>query len=385
MSVTQNSGLNVKMSTLAINAGSSSLRLSVFVQTVNGLERLAQVHHSNISTPDPSLLENFIASLDGVEITHVVHRVVQGGMHFDTPCLIDTAVEAEIEQLIPLAPLHNPVALEWIRLARRLLGERVPQVAVFDTAFYRSLPEVAAIYALPRKLCREQGIRRYGFHGIAHRAMLHRWQKVRPDIRDGGRVISLQLGSGCSVTAIDHGLAVDTSMGFSPLEGLLMATRSGDVDPAVVTYLQKQAGLSAEEVEQLLNKQSGLLGVSGESHDMQVLLNSGSFDAELAVNLYCYRVRKYIGAYLAVLGGADAILFGGGVGENSPQVRAKILQGMEWSGVQLDLFDNNRASGAEARISTVASRTDVWVMPVDEAQVMVLDATAIMNDIGGSL
>jgi len=139
MSVTQNSGLNVRMSTLAINAGSSSLRLSLFVQTVNGLERLAQVHHSNISTFDSSLLENFIASLDGVEITHVVHRVVQGGVHFDAPCLIDTAVEAEIEQLIPLAPLHNPIALEWIRFSRRLLGERVPQVAVFDTAFYRSI------------------------------------------------------------------------------------------------------------------------------------------------------------------------------------------------------------------------------------------------------
>ncbi|NOX93189.1 MAG: acetate/propionate family kinase [Gammaproteobacteria bacterium] len=373
------------MSVLAVNAGSSSLRLSLFVQTEDGLERLAGVHHSGIDIPDSSLLERFIASFDAVEITQVVHRVVHGGERFTMPCLIDAAVETEIERLIPLAPLHNSVALEWIRLARGLFGEQVPQVAVFDTAFYHSLPKVAATYALPRELCQELGIRRYGFHGIAHRAMLSRWQEIRPEVKDGGRVISVQLGSGCSITAINHGVPVDTSMGFSPLEGLLMATRSGDVDPMVVTCLQRQAGLNIEEVERLLNKQSGLLGVSGESHDMRVLLNSDSPDAELAVNLYCYRIRKYIGAYLAVLGGADAILFGGGVGENSPQVRAKILQGMEWSGVQLNLFDNDNAAGKEICISAVTGKTEVWVIPVDEAQVMALDAVTIMAGRGDSL
>ncbi len=373
------------MSILTINAGSSSLRLSLFAHTENGLEQLAGVHHKNIDTADLFLLENFIASIDDADITQVVHRVVHGGIRLTAPCLIDAAVEAEIKRLIPLAPLHNPPALEWIRLARHLLGEQVRHIAIFDTAFYRSLPTVASTYALPQELCRKHNIRRYGFHGVAHQAMLHRWKEIRPEIKNGGRVISVQLGSGCSITAIDHGVPVDTSMGFSPLEGLLMATRSGDIDPSVVIYLQRQAGLNAEEIEQLLNKQSGLLGISGESNDMQALLNSDHPDAELAVNLYCYRVRKYIGAYLAVLEGADAILFGGGVGENSSQVRAKILQGMEWSGVQLDLFDNNRASGTEARISTVASRTDVWVIPVDEAQVMVLDAAAIMSDMEGSL
>lgn len=365
------------MTILTINAGSSSLRLSLFVERGDSLEQLAEAHHTGINRPDSSLLENFMASADATEITRVVHRVVHGGAQLVTPCLINATVEAEIRRLIPLAPLHNPPALEWIQLARRLLGEQIPQIAVFDTAFYATLPEVATTYALPRELCREQGIRRYGFHGIAHRAMLTRWQEIKPEIRKGGRVISLQLGSGCSITAIDHDVPVDTSMGFSPLEGLLMATRSGDIDPAVIVYLQRQAGLNIEAIEQLLNKQSGLLGVSGESNDMRVLLNSNNPDAERAINLYCYRVRKYIGAYFSVLGGADVILFGGGVGENSPQIRAKILQGMEWAGVQLNLSDNDSATGKEMCVSTMDSQIDVWVIPVDEAQMMARDCVSL--------
>ncbi len=371
------------MSILAINAGSSSLRLSLFVQAESSLKQLASVHYKGIDSADLSLLGNFISSVEATGITLVVHRVVHGGTRLVTPCRIDAAVEAEIKRLIPLAPLHNPSALEWIQLARRLLGEHVSQVAVFDTAFYQSLPEVATIYAMPRELCREHGIRRYGFHGIAHRAMLNRWREVRPDVRGGGRVISIQLGSGCSITAIDHGAPVDTSMGFSPLEGLLMATRSGDVDPAVIMFLQRQEGMNVEDVERLLNTQSGLLGVSDESNDMQVLLDSGSPDAELAVSLYCYRVRKYIGAYLSVLGGADAILFGGGVGENSAKIRMKILRDMQWLGVSLDLFRNDNVTGKELCISAADSQTDVWVMPVDEARVMALDAVAIMNNVEG--
>jgi len=373
------------VSILTINAGSSSLRLSLFAQTDDGLARLAETHLQDISVPDLSLLADFIASVNTAEITLIVHRVVHGGALFTTPSLIDTAVEEKIERLIPLAPLHNPSALEWIRLARRLLGEQVPQVAVFDTAFYQSLPEVAVTYALPQVLCRQYNIRRYGFHGIAHRAMLNRWREISPEVKDGGRVISVQLGSGCSITAIDHGEPVDTSMGFSPLEGLVMATRSGDLDPAVSTYLQRQAGLSIEELERLLNKQSGLLGLSGESSDMRMLLDSDSPEAALAVNLYCYRVRKYIGAYLTVLGGADVILFGGGVGENSSQVRAKILQGMEWLGVELDPVRNDNATGNEACISVAASQSKVWVIPVDEALMMVLDAVAITKSMGDSL
>ncbi len=362
------------MSILTINAGSSSLRLCLFEQTDGGLAKLAEARYQDADTKDTSLLADFIASVDVAEITLMVHRVVHGGAQLTAPCLIDAAVAAEIEQLAVLAPLHNPRALTWIRLARDLLGEQVPQVAVFDTAFYLSLPQVAATYALPREWCRRHAIRRYGFHGIAHRAMWDRWRQIRPKIKDGGRVISVQLGSGCSITAIDRGAPVDTSMGFSPLEGLVMATRCGDLDPAVLTYLQRHAGLSAEEIERVLNEQSGLLGVSGDSGDMRVLLDSGSTEAQLAVNLYCYRVRKYIGAYVAALGGVDAILFGGGVGENSPQVRAKILQSMEWLGLEVDVDGNKTSVGMEAAISAVKSRVEAWVIPVDEASVMAREA-----------
>ena len=366
---------------LTINAGSSSLRLSLFEQAGDGLVRLTEVYHDGITEYAPSLLGDVIASVDVAEITLVVHRVVHGGVLLTSPCLIDAMVEAEIERLIPLAPLHNPAALMWIRLARRLLNEQVPQVAVFDTAFYQSLPEVAATYALPHELCRHYGIRRYGFHGIAHRAMWQRWRALRPEIEGGGRVISVQLGSGCSITAIDRGGPVDTSMGFSPLEGLMMATRSGDVDPTVITYLQREVGLDAEEIERLLNKQSGLFGLSGESSDMRVLLDSDNPDAQLSVDLYCYRVRKYIGAYLAVLGGVDAIVFGGGVGENSSQVRMKILQGMKWLGLELDDDGNKNAVGVEANISTANSRIEVWVIAVDEASVMAQEALEKMSNV----
>ncbi len=367
---------------LTINSGSSSLRLSLFAKTDGGLVQLAQAHHQGVGAPDRSLLADFVIPVDTTEIRLLVHRVVHGGTQLTSPCLIDASVEATIEELSVLAPLHNPPALEWIRLARRLFGEQIPQIVVFDTAFYQSLPQVAATYALPQALCQQYNIRRYGFHGIAHRAMLNCWKNIRPEINKGGRIISVQLGSGCSITAIDHGTTVDTSMGFSPLEGLVMATRCGDLDPTIIAYLQRQAGLDAGALEHLFNKQSGLLGLSGESSDMRVLLDSDNPGAELAVDLYCYRVRKYIGAYLAVLGGADAILFGGGVGENSPLVRGKILQGMAWLGLKLDMIRNDNAVGKEACISAVASQSEVWVIPVDEAQTMALDAVAMMEKLG---
>ena len=361
------------MSILTINAGSSSLRLSLFAQTNNGLIKQAETHHQNITTVDSLFLADFIASVTAAEITLIVHRVVHGGDLFIAPTLIDMMVEKTIKQLIPLAPLHNPSALHWIQQTRHLLGE-LPQVAVFDTAFYHSLPKVAATYALPQALCQQYKIRRYGFHGIAHCAMLNRWLEIQPEIKGGGKVISVQLGSGCSITAINHGVPMDTSMGFSPLEGLVMATRPGDFDPAVILYLQQQAKLSEEELVHLLNKQSGLLGLSGESGDMRLLLESDTLEATLAIDLYCYRVRKYIGAYLSVLGGADAILFGGGVGENSAQVRANILKSMEWLGIILDATQNENSQGKEVRISSAESQTEVWVITVDEARVMAQSA-----------
>ncbi len=369
------------MKILTINAGSSSLRLNLFAQTDAGLVSLAEAHYQNVASVASPLLATFIASVNLTEISLVVHRVVHGGERLTAPMLIDMRVEKEIEQLIPLAPLHNPLALKWIRFARDLLGEATPQMAVFDTEFYQSLPQVATTYALPQDLCQQHNIRRYGFHGIAHRAMLNRWQQMRPEIKNGGRVISLQLGSGCSITAINDGVPVDTSMGFSPLEGLVMAERSGDLDPAIIPFLQQQAGLSAEEIEQLLSKRSGLLGVSGESGDMRVLLDSDNPDAQLAVDLYCYRAHKYIGAYLAVLGGVDAILIGGGVGMNSAQVRGRIISGMEWLGLSLDADKNKEAQGKEACISAVESRSEVWVMVVDEASAMARSALDLFHHV----
>jgi acetate kinase len=210
--------------------------------------------------------------------------------------------------------------------------------------------------------------------------MWRRWRQLRPGIADGGRVISIQLGAGCSITATRCGDAVDTSMGFTPLEGLVMATRSGDVDPGLLTFLQRAEGLKPEQLERLLNDESGLLGLSGESADMKCLLDSRQPDASLAVDVYCYRVRKYIGAYVAVLGGADAILFGGGVGEHAPAPRSKILSGLEVLGISLDASANRAAIGTEARISGDGSKVEVWVVPVEEAKILACAAAAVVDD-----
>jgi acetate kinase len=259
-----------------------------------------------------------------------------------------------------------------------LFGVETAQVAVFDTAFYATLPKVAATYALPRALAAKHGIKRYGFHGIAHQAMWRRWVELRPRARQGGCAISLQLGAGCSITAIRDGRAADTSMGFSPLEGLVMATRPGDVDPGALTFLARAEGLSLDRLERLLNEEAGLLGMSGTSGDMRTLLEADDEDARLAVDVYCYRTRKYIGAYLAALGGAEAILFGGGVGEHAPLVRAKILAGLGWLGIVLDPDANRAAVGTEMCISHRSSKVELWVIPVDEAAILAQAALTVM-------
>jgi acetate kinase len=232
------------------------------------------------------------------------------------------------------------------------------------------MPDVSKVYALPGDLCEKHGIRRYGFHGIAHKAMIRRLKELRPDSTKGGRVISIQLGSGCSITALKNGSPIDTSMGFSPLEGLVMSSRPGDIDPGIVVYLQKAAGFSIEETERLLNVSSGLLGISGISGDMRSLLESSEPSARLAIDIYCYRARKYIGAYAAALGGVDAILIGGGVGENAPVIRGKILENMEWCGMNLDESANADTIGKQGRISAHTSSAEIWVIQVDEAAVL---------------
>ena len=360
---------------LTVNTGSSSVRLAVFASE---LKRFADARYPDAGGAAPRL-RAFLHERGVRDVGAVAHRVVHGGAKLIRPCVVDGEVEAEIERLASLAPLHNPVALAWIRACREVLGNDVTQVAVFDTAFYAHLPERARRYALPRALCEKHGLRRYGFHGLAHEAMWRRWRALRPELKDGGRVISLQLGAGCSITAVEHGHPIDTSMGFTPLEGLVMATRSGDVDPGLLTFLQRADTLTSDQLEHLLTHESGLHGLAGEG-DMQALLARDDPDARLAVDVYCYRARKYIGAYFAALGGVDAILFGGGVGEHAAPIRSKILADLESLGIVLDEAANQTAVGAEARISRDDSPVAVWVIPVDEAQVLARAALALVAE-----
>ena len=307
------------------------------------------------------------------QVEAVGHRVVHGGEGFLQPVLIDDAVVEEIAALSELAPLHNPASLAGIHGARQVLGSAVPMVAVFDTAFHHTLPPSARTYALPHELAARHHIRRYGFHGIAHASLVAGYASFTGSSLEKDRLITLQLGNGCSATAIAGGKSVETSMGFTPLEGLVMGTRSGDLDPSIVSYLSHRENVDASDVERWLNERSGLLGVSGRTNDMRELEATAQAHDEraaLAIELFCYRARKYIGAYLAVLGGADAIVFGGGIGENSPEIRTRICAGMEWCGLLLDKDRNGAAvylpPGSAARISQDAASLAAYVVADDE-------------------
>jgi acetate kinase len=363
---------------LTVNTGSSSVRLGLFEKTSKGLTSVDERYVKADEDVPENLVKQFLH--ERLEIIHVAaHRIVHGGSTLTKSCIISEEAESEIDRLSLLAPLHNPIALKWVRACRSVIGDSLPQIAVFDTAFYTAMPDVSKIYALPKDLCKEHDINRYGFHGIAHRAMLKRLKKLRPDIGNEGKVISIQLGSGCSITAIKEGRPVDTSMGFSPNEGLVMSTRSGDIDSGVLVYLQNKAGFSINEIDKIINKLSGLLGVSDVSSDMKILLASDEPEARLAVEIYCYRAKKYLGAYMAALGGVDCILFGGGVGENAPLIRKKILDNMEWFGISLDRHANDETTGKEGYVSSDKSKIDVMVIPVDEAVVLAEEAVDIMG------
>jgi acetate kinase len=301
---------------------------------------------------------------------------------------IDDSVLRGMEEMIELAPLHNPHNLKGVAAARAVLGAELPNVAVFDTAFHHTLPEKAYLYAIPYQLYRRHKVRRYGFHGTSHRYVSYRWRELTLVSREDTRIITLHLGNGCSACAIDHGNSVDTSMGFTPLEGLVMGTRSGDLDPAVVEFLEAKEGLTATAVDNLLNKQSGLLGISGLTNDMRDLLAEAHENddrrARLAIDMFCYRARKYIGAYLAALGGADAIIFAGGIGENAPEVRAQICRGLEWTGIEIDEEANRRmVGGGEGRITTHSSRLAVWVIPTDEELLIARDTFRVVTGVEG--
>jgi acetate kinase len=294
---------------------------------------------------------------------------------------VDEKVAERIDALRELAPLHNGPALDALTACRERLGD-VPTVAVFDTAFHSRMPEHASRYAIPHDLARRHGIRRFGFHGIAHRYLVERYATISAKALSDTRVVSLQLGNGCSAAAVDGGRSVDTSMGFTPLEGLVMGTRSGDLDPALVGWIARAEGVDVEEVEEWLNRRSGLLGLSGRSGDVRELMEAeagGDEGARLALDVFCHRAKKYIGAYLAALGGADAVLFGGGIGENAPEVRARICNGLQPLGITVDDDANDRTIGSEERISSSHSQIDVYVIPVDEGVVMVRAAMALLG------
>jgi len=317
------------------------------------------------------------------EIEAVGHRVVHGGEQFTHSALIDADVLRGIDETIDLAPLHNPHNLKGIHAARQALGPKIPQVAVFDTSFHATLPEHAYLYAIPYSLYRRHRVRRYGFHGTSHRYVAYRYRKLTDTTRENTRLITLHLGNGCSACAIAGGNSVDTSMGFTPLEGLVMGTRSGDLDPAILEFISVKEGLSIAEVDTLLNKQSGLLGISGLTHDMRDLLaeerEHDDRRARLAIEIFCYRIRKYIGAYLAAMGGADAVVFAGGIGENSPEIRARVVDGMEWAGLSLDPAANTATvNGAEGRISREGARLAAWVIPTDEELLVARDTVRIV-------
>jgi acetate kinase len=402
------------MKILVINCGSSTLKFQVvqvedaprsdrdergladgIVDGVGGLATIefraedGETLRANVAVADHGeatghLLEwlDSVGLLGPNGIEAVGHRVVHGGERFVEPTPINDEVIAAIEALSDLAPLHNAPALSAIRTARAALQADIPMVATFDTAFHRSLPERASRYAIPTELAERHDIRRYGFHGLAHRYMVERFSDIAATPVEEMKLITLQLGAGCSATAVDGGRSVDTSMGFTPLEGLMMGTRSGDLDPSLVGFLARREEVSAEEVEGWLNTRSGLLGVSGSSADMRELLEAepqGDLRASLAVDMFCYRVRKYIGAYLAVLDGADAIIFGGGIGENAPEVRARICTEMDWCGLAFDPDRNAGTVGSEARISSDGSRLQAYVIPVDEASIIVRDTLGCLR------
>ena len=314
------------------------------------------------------------------DIQAVGHRVVHGGEHFTKSIIIDQEVKSGIEDCMELAPLHNPANLKGIEAVTKLLGAAVPQVAVFDTAYHSTLPEQAYLYGLPYQYYRRYKIRRYGFHGNSHRYIAYKHRKIHQIPRDQVNIISLHLGNGCSACSIQAGISVDTSMGFTPLDGLVMGTRSGDIDASILHYLHLKEGLSFDDVDNLLNKRSGLLGISGLTSDMRELLDEAEEyndrRAKLAIDIFCRNIRKYIAAYFVeASGNVDAIVFTGGIGENSAEIRRRICEPLTALGLDVDMTAN--ALGLKdvqyREISTQASKLKAFVVPTDEEFIIAVD------------
>jgi acetate kinase len=319
---------------------------------------------------------------DKSEISAVGHRVVHGGEKFPDSALIDKDVMQVLRSCIELAPLHNPHNIRGINACMQILPG-IPHVAVFDTAFHQKMPPFAYIYGIPYILYKKYGIRRYGFHGTSHFYVSRRAARIMRRPIEELKIITCHLGNGASMTAVKEGISVDTSMGFTPLEGLLMGTRSGDLDPAIILHVMAREELSLHEANTLLNKHSGMQGISGVSSDMRDIIaesQKGNTIAQLALDVYCYRIRKYIGAYAAAMGGLDALVFTAGIGENSPLVRKKCCENLEFLGIQVDDEKNEEAIRVEAEIQTDDSSVKVLCIPTNEEVVIALDTKRIIEE-----
>ncbi len=382
---------------LVVNAGSSSLKAAL-VDPVSGTRSLTALGE-RLGTPDARLvldgseqalpgaghrqaLGAVLAAVDTARVVGVGHRVVHGGRR-SASALVDDEVVADVEQVTALAPLHNPAALEGIAAARALLPD-LPHVAVFDTAFHTTLPPAAHRYAVPEPWYAEHGVRRYGFHGTSHAYVSRRAAELLGRPPEDVNTVVLHLGNGASATAVAGGRSVDTSMGLTPLEGLVMGTRSGDLDPAIAAHLHRTAGLGPEEVDRALNTGSGLLALAG-SNDLREVhrrIADGDESAALALEVFCHRLRKYVGAYRAVLGRTDAVVFTGGIGENDAVVRERSLAGLDTLGITLDPARNRTRSDAERVVSADGSPVTVFVVPTDEELEMARQTVALLDGAG---
>ena len=397
------------MIVLVLNSGSSSLKYQLFdtekeeritkglVEKIGGREaifsyekgeegKFKEVHaiydHSEALN---LVLKSLVSDENGIledinQIAAVGHRVVHGGEKFTESVIVDDQVLAEIRDCIDLAPLHNPANLQGIEVCIKLLPE-TPQVVVFDTAFHQSMPDYAYLYGLPYIMYNRHRIRRYGFHGTSHRYVTGRAAELLGKTEKTISLVTCHLGNGSSVCAVKNGKSVDTSMGFTPLAGLIMGTRCGDLDPAIITHIMSKEELSLYEVNSMLNKHSGLLGISGITNDVRELfeqMDKKDCRASLAINMLVYQLKKYISSYLGALGGADAIVFTAGIGENNPHIREQSLAGLEFMGIKLDKRKNRALSG-EGVISTADSAITVCVIPTNEELVIARDTAQIVK------
>ncbi|MEE0928674.1 MAG: acetate kinase [Acutalibacteraceae bacterium] len=398
------------MKILVINAGSSSLKYQLIdmngeVLIAKGLcDRIGVPENSNIEhkvgdkkfaekVAMPTHVEAFEAVIKALttgdgkviddisEIAAIGHRVVQGGSLYAESVLIDDKVLSDIEDLGELAPLHNPAHALAMRACTKVFGKDVPQVATFDTAFHQTMPAKAFMYGIPYEFYTDHKIRRYGAHGTSHRFVSARCAEVMgKDLKDI-KMITCHLGNGCSISAIKDGVCVDTSMGLTPLDGFMMGTRSGGVDPSILTYLMKKCDISPDEMNTILNKKSGLLGVSGISNDSRDVIaaaEAGNERAKLAFEMQNYQIAKFVGSYAAAMGGVDAIVFTGGIGENERRSRKYVCNMLEFLGFTLDL-ENNDTSGKEIKISTEDSKVQVWVIPTNEELLIARDTLEIVS------